>query len=201
MSQKFSALILAAVCFIGFTFPATVEAGLLSSSVRRTMSQRALSQRGASSAALKDVEAKRVLYKRTISQEKSGLVSAQEKEKAIKALDAARDKTLPIKPMDQSRTVSRYTNWKQAKSEQANGIARKSHMTSAEVGPGRPLSAATAKNRFGLAKEPNARMIVTIPKGQPVRKGKVIAGQSGYGEITSTRQIRPEYIQEVRRLN
>jgi len=71
-------------------------------------------------------------------------------------------------------------------------------MTAKAIAPGRPLSQATAKNRYGLKKKPEAVMTIKIPGNQTVRKGKVIAGSPGYGEISSTKRIAPENILVVR---
>jgi hypothetical protein len=122
------------------------------------------------------------------------VISEQEKNKAVLAWDKARDKTIPVKPMEKPRTVNRYTSMEQAKKEKINGIAPNTHMAAKEVGAGRPLSSATAKYRYGLAKEPEARITIAIPKGQPARNGKVINGQPGFGEITSSKKIPPENI-------
>jgi hypothetical protein len=43
---------------------------------------------------------------------------------------------------------------------------------------GRPLSASTAQRRYGLAEKPGVREI-TVPKGQPIKKNKVIGGDRG----------------------
>ncbi len=145
-------------------------------------------------AAIEKVVIKKAEAKLAVRQYEKGMVSEQKKNKAIWAWDKARDKALPVKPLENPKTVRRYTSIKQAKIEKANGIAPDTHMTAKEVGPGRPLSTTTAKDRYGLAKEPGAWMTVTIPKGQPVRQGKVINGLPGFGEITSTKCIPPENI-------
>jgi len=195
MIQKITKFALVTICCIGLVSPASVEAGWLAGSVRKV-----IAKRGASAVAIKQVEAKRALAKQAIRGNKQGVVSVRQKNQAIQRWDAARDKTLPVKRMDRSRTVWRFTTLKQARKEQLRGIASKTHMTATKVHPGRPLAKATAKGRYGLFNKPNAVMTVTIPKGQPVRRGKVVAGQGGYGEITSTRRIGPEHIKEVRRL-
>ena len=195
MKQKIKTIVLATIFCTGLISPASVEAGWLAGSARR-----ALAKRVASATTMKQIAAKKILAKQAIRGNKQGSVTVRQKNQAIQRWDAARDKTLPVKKMEQSRTVSRFTSIKQARMEQLGGIAPKTHMTAAKVHPGRPLSRATARDRYGLFRKPNAVMTVTIPKGQPVRRGKVVAGQGGYGEITSTRRIGPEHIKDVRRL-
>ena len=65
------------------------------------------------------------------------------------------------------------------------------------VQKGRPLSAKTAKKRFGLAAHPEAKMTILLPKGLPVKKNKVIGGKPGFGEITSPAHLPRETILRI----
>ncbi|MDO5675863.1 MAG: hypothetical protein Q4G66_13275 [bacterium] len=184
--------ILILVCCLNWIAPATAESSPLFSAVRKTMAGKSAAD------ARKKALQKKVLAHKAVRQHKQGKISAKEKNQAIRDWDSARDKTLADKAMQKPRTVSRYTNQQQAKREMAGGIAPGSHMTSAPVGPGRPMTRETAKKTYGLGTEPDTRLIITIPKGQPVRKGKVIAGKPGVGEITSPKRIPPHHIREMR---
>lgn len=113
--------------------------------------------------------------------------------------DALRDSKTKAKPLIKKRTVNRYTSRKQASFEKKYGIKSRTHMTSG-VRKGRAISAGTAKQRYGLWRKPTVRMKVLVPKGQPVRKNKVIGGKPGYGEWTSTKKIPKQNILSVKRI-
>lgn len=102
--------------------------------------------------------------------------------------DALRDNKTKAVALKKSRFVNRYTNKKQALLAKKHGLPAKSHMTSG-ARRGRPIKARTAKERYGLWNKPTVRMKIKVPKGQPVRKNKVIGGKPGYGEWTSTKKI------------
>jgi hypothetical protein len=48
-----------------------------------------------------------------------------------------------------------------------------------------------------LDKAPAVRETVTLPKGFPVRPNKVVAGEAGYGELTSSERIPGDAIRKV----
>lgn len=172
--------------------PASVEGGWLFGPVRKVMMEKS-----AAAAARRQVAQKKAAALKAVRQQQQGKRTASETQQAIREWDLARDKTLPVRPMRRTTTVSRYTTKKEAKQAMTNGIAPNTHLTSAPVGPGRPLSREAARKRYGLARTPDARIVVTVPKGQPVRKGKVIAGSPGFGELTSPQWIPPQHIGKV----
>ena len=102
--------------------------------------------------------------------------------------DALRDSKTKAKTLIKARKVNRYTSSKKALFEKKNGLKPGTHMTSG-VKRGRPITSQTAKQRYGLARKPRVRMQILVPKGQPVRKNKVIGGKAGQGEWTSTKKI------------
>ena len=120
---------------------------------------------------------------------KSKQVQETEKKKLadIKKRDLERDNKTKPKPLPQDRTVYRYTTKDKAKIEAKKGIKPESHLA-AKGGPGRPLSAAEAKHRYGLEKTPNVRETVELKKGDKVRSNRVIGGEKGRGELKTTKE-------------
>ncbi len=110
--------------------------------------------------------------------------------------DATRDAKTPAKPLKRNTVVTRYTNRELAAKERREGIPPGKHMT-APAGPGRPLGPKEAQRRYGLAKAPDAREMIELPKGQSVRRNKVIGGKPGEGEITSPGRVPPGAIKRV----
>jgi hypothetical protein len=104
---------------------------------------------------------------------------------ATYAADRLRDSATPITKLERARTVHRYTNADAAKAAAESGFAPHTHFTS-HAKPGRPLSPANAQRRFGLSAAPDTRITVRLPAGQNVRHNRVLAGEPGVGEITST---------------
>lgn len=165
-----------------------VEAGIFSRCVARVAARRAARRTAARSAARK-------ASSRSIS--KRALASRQYKK--ILKRDAARDAATVAKPLKRERSVYRYTNWQAARAAKKTGIKAGSHMT-AGIRRGRPISAETARLRYGLGSKPSARIKIKIPKGHPVRKNKVIGGKPGWGEITSTKKISPKHIEGINKI-
>jgi hypothetical protein len=120
----------------------------------------------------------------------------------VNRYDHLRDNTLAVKPLAKEKKVYRYhQSMADARRELRAGVASRRHLTSS--GPnrvGRPIGAETAQHRYGLSNKPAARTTVTLPAGTPVKQGKVIGGQAGYGEITPTRRVAPENVSDLRRL-
>lgn len=112
------------------------------------------------------------------------------------ARDAARDAATPTKPVPKPTNVWRYTSKEEAEAATRQGLAPNKHMTS-KTTPGRPPAAKTAKERYGLAREPEVRMKIEVPQGQPVRRNKVLGGAPGVGEMTSPKPVPPEAIKGV----
>lgn len=110
--------------------------------------------------------------------------------------DLLRDRALRIQTLKKQRTVFRYTTWSKAQLEARKGLAPGTHMT-AKGGPGRSLSPETAKRRYGLPRKPTARETIHLEAGIPIRSGKVLGGQPGYGEITAAKRIPPEAIRRI----
>jgi hypothetical protein len=123
------------------------------------------------------------------NKETSRSKQAQEAEKKqfgdIKKKDLDRDNKTKTKSLPQDRTVYRYTTKDKAKIEAKKGVAPESHLTT-KGGPGRPLSAAEAKRRYGLEKSPDVRETVELKKGDKVRSNRVIGGERGRGELKTT---------------
>ena len=111
----------------------------------------------------------------------------EKKHKEIVKKDMARDKKTKAKPLLKDRTVYRYTTKERAKIEAKKGIAPGSHVT-AKGGPGRPLSAAEAKHRYGLKETPEVRESVELKKGDKVRSNRVIGGEKGTRELKTTQR-------------
>lgn len=162
-----------------------VEAGIISRCVARVAARKAARRAVVRSSVRK-------ASRKSIS--KQALASRQYKK--ILKRDAARDAATAAKPIKRERSVYRYTSWQEAQAAKKTGIKAGSHMTSG-VRRGRPISAETARQRYGLGNKPSARIKIRIPKGHPVRMNKVIGGKPGWGEITSTKKISPKYIESI----
>ena len=115
-------------------------------------------------------------------------------------LDRLRDSRLPVKRLPEPRKVFRFTTNQQAQLYRQRGVPSGTHFT-AKAGPGRPLTAAHAKLRYGLPRIPSARVEVVLPKGTPVKSGKVVGGKPAYGELkTYSRPLPPSTVKTVRPL-
>lgn len=114
----------------------------------------------------------------------------------IFARDAARDATLPARPLREPRRVWRYSDRAGAARAAETGLPAGSHMTSRTT-PGRMPSPAHAQERYGLARPPEVRMTIDLPRGHPVRHGKAIGGAPGVGEITSPAPLPPGAIVKI----
>lgn len=111
--------------------------------------------------------------------------------------DLTRDLATPPKPLARPRTVWRYTTRDRAAQEARAGVPPGSHMT-AGVTPGRPPTAASAQQRYGLLKAPpEVRETIVLPKGHPVRANKALGGKPGVGELTSPARVPPEAIRRT----
>ncbi len=78
-------------------------------------------------------------------------------------------------------SVKRYVSRARAAFETKHGFRPWTHFTG-PVRPGRPLSAATAGDRFGLRRVPQRVEKVTLPAGTRVKKLKVHGGGPGQAE-------------------
>jgi len=111
--------------------------------------------------------------------------------------DLLRDLALPTRRLKAPRTMHRYTTWERALRELQKGLPAGTH-TTARARPGRPPSPETAQRRYGLPRKPEVRETIRLPKGTPVRHGKVLGGRRGVGEIVITgRRVSPEAIRRV----
>lgn len=114
--------------------------------------------------------------------------------------DRVRDSRLPVRKLEQPRKVFRFTTLKQARLYRQTGVPSGTHFT-AKVGPGRPLTAAHAKERYGLPRIPRARLQFLLPKGTTVKSGKVIGGKPGFGEVKTYRhRLEPSAVKNLVRL-
>ncbi len=112
------------------------------------------------------------------------------------ARDAARDAATKAKPLAKPERVWRYTTKKDAAEAARHGLAPGKHMTPA-TSPGRLPNPASAQQRYGLPREPEVRMTIDLPKGQPIRRNSVLGGAPGAGEITSPKPIPPRSIRSI----
>jgi hypothetical protein len=113
-------------------------------------------------------------------------------------MDRSRDSKAPIKRLTQPRRVYRYTTKAQAQVYRQRGVPSGVHFT-AKAGSGRPLTAARAKERYGLRRIPTARVEAVLPKGTTVKSGKAIGGKPGYGGLkTYRRPLPPATLKGVR---
>ena len=111
--------------------------------------------------------------------------------------DGKRDAKLVPQRLKRPKNVFRYTTANKAQLYKQKGIPSGTHFT-VNSRPGRPLSPARAKERYGLPVMPSARVKVTMPKGSLVKRGKVIGGKPGYGEIkTYHRQLPPSAVKNI----
>jgi len=100
----------------------------------------------------------------------------------------------PAKPLARPLTVQRYTTARRAASELKRGVPPGRHMTaSARRGP--PMSPRAAQRRYGIpGRPPQARETIRLPRGFPVRSGKVHGGMPGIGEKTSPARVPSKYV-------
>lgn len=105
--------------------------------------------------------------------------------------DALRDASVAAKPMARDRVVYRYVSPRQAKEEMRYGIAKGSHLTATPARPGRPLTAKSAAQRYGLQAGRDTRLTVAIPKGHMVKMNKAVGGERGWGEIKLNQHLPP----------
>lgn len=115
------------------------------------------------------------------------------------ALDRQRDVATKAVSLAKPRTVHRYTSVEQARRESQRGLEPGTHMT-ANARSGRPLTAESARQRYGLPATPSARETIRLPANTPVRPNKVLGGSPGYGEITSPERIPPAAVLRVDRV-
>lgn len=102
--------------------------------------------------------------------------------------DFLRDRATRVHSLAGNRAVFRYTTKAQARQELQRGIRPGNHMT-ARTTAGRPLSPTQAQRRYGLPQKPEVRETVRLSQGQPIRSNRVIGGEAGVGEVTSTIRV------------
>lgn len=112
---------------------------------------------------------------------------------SIARADYWRDRATPEQSLNKERIVRRYTSAEAARQETVSGIPANTHMTST-LGRGRPLSAEAAKARYGLEKRPERVLTIRVPQGTSVKLNRVLAGSSGYGELTAAKKLPPSDI-------
>lgn len=199
-------IFLCILLFLGAQFVSTpsVQAGMLSSVMSKVTTRKA-AQRTAIQAAEKKaaLTRARAAAQKAARQERQGLISRTERSRSDWAFDKKRDKVLPITHLTSDRKVYKYyVKANQARREMRQGIPAGRHMTATGPGQtGRPIEGKTAWKRYGLQAKPEARSSISLPKGTPVRQGKVVGGQRGYGEITPQRRIPSKNVGDLRYLN
>jgi hypothetical protein len=107
----------------------------------------------------------------------------------------ARDNKTPTKPLERDTRVYRYTTKEEVARLRRDGVPSRTHMTS-HGGAGRPLSADKAQKREGLRKTPDTRVTIDVPGGTPVRKNRVMGGERGRGEMTTTKRLPPSSVEK-----
>jgi len=117
----------------------------------------------------------------------------------VLARDMAIHTRVPVRPLARDTRVWRYTTLTQARAESRRGIAPGSHMT-AHTTPGRLPSGSVAQARYGLIKEPTARVTVHLTRGFPVRRNKAVMASPGIGEVTSNVRVPRQAIVKIQSL-
>lgn len=110
--------------------------------------------------------------------------------------DWLRDSHLPVVRLPRARTVFRYVTPNASKAEVAQGLKVGTH-TTVKATRGRPLSAAVAQRRYGLAARPAFRETIDLARSVRVRIGKVLGGSRGIGEITIRQRVAPKAIRRI----
>ncbi|KAB2890146.1 MAG: hypothetical protein F9K32_09890 [Desulfobulbaceae bacterium] len=133
------------------------------------------------------------------SKKRKGLISMAERSGSAFRYNDLRNKQLPVTRMGSDRKVYRYyPSVGKARSDLRKGIPAGRHLTASGPGRiGRPIEGATAQERYGLAYRPKARVTVTVPNDSLVKKGKVIGGQPGYGQIVPQRRTPPSQVGDL----
>jgi len=164
------------------------KAGVLFKSAAKVAARKAARRTAAKSSR------KQAARKRAVVKKKKNL-------KERRAREHSRDNKTMAKPLEKDRTVRRYTSMKEARAIQKNGVPPRTHMT-ARVPKGRPISAKTAKERYGLEKIPEARVTIRVPKGHPVKLNKAMYNKKGgWGELTSPKHNPPNNVLGVKRVH
>ena len=113
---------------------------------------------------------------------------------ALAKRDMERDRKLKPVALDSDIHVFRYTSEAQAKSDAKNGVKAGRHFTS-KAAPGRPLASANASRRYSPTSSkrmPAVRQTWRLEKGTMVKRGKVLGGEPGYGEIVPLTEVPPQ---------
>jgi len=106
----------------------------------------------------------------------------------------------PVFRLPRSKTVFRNESLKQARVDARRGIPAHRHFTTAAT-PGRPLSSAATKAKYGLFRAPHARVKVSLPKGARIRHGRVAGGSDGrVRELYSETRLPPQSTQKIVKL-
>lgn len=108
--------------------------------------------------------------------------------------DMERDGRLKTVTLERDIHVNRYTSNAQAKSEAKYGVKANRHFTSVATS-GRPLTPDHAARRYSPTSgngAPTIRQTWRLSKGTMVKKGKVLEGEPGYGEIVPQTRISPQ---------
>jgi hypothetical protein len=135
---------------------------------------------------------------------KTAVVSAR------KSRDALAHRKMPVVRLPEERVVVRYVRtWEEAVRIQRAGFPPNTHMAYAlpparQVSPDRiqrgdwGLSPSEAKQVFGLDYEPQAAIVIRLPKGYRGKVGNVTDGAPGSKEIFSVDAIPPSAITAIR---
>lgn len=113
----------------------------------------------------------------------------------VRAFDYYRDRASGLSVLKRARSVDRYTRISRARSELRWGLPAYRHMSS--ISSRRPLTARSARLRFGLPRKPNAVERIRIPRGTRLHFNKVLGGKPGFGEITLSSRLPKSAIRKV----
>ena len=111
----------------------------------------------------------------------------------VRTRDHRRDNRTPAKPLERDARVYRYTSKEDAATLRRDGVPPRTHLTS-RGGSGRPPSAGRAQRQYGLEKKPDTRVTIDVPAGTSVRKNRVMGGEPGRGEMTTTERLSPSSV-------
>lgn len=169
---------------------ADAAAGVASQAVRREMVRRA---------EVVAVERAAVRAAEQRAARRAALRAAEQRQVALRealAKDARRDGATKAVPLSAERRVWRYTSKREAERELKSGVPAGAHMTPS-VRPGRPPSAATAQNQYGLPRMPEARLTIRLHRGTRIAHNKALAGAPGRGELTAPVAVPRDNVEKV----
>jgi len=113
--------------------------------------------------------------------------------------DRVMHRATPARPLARAQKARRYTSWTEARREMKLGVPPNAHLTP-RAGVGRPPVPSTVKRDLGLRRAPTGQLDILVPRGQPVRKGRVWADSRRRWEWASPKALPPTSVRSIRRL-